>query len=131
MIVLDASAATEYLLDAGDRGRWVASLMEGARGVHAPGILDVEVVSALRGHVRGGRVAVSRAGAAVEDLGRMRVTRWPSGALVARAWELRDALSAYDACYVALAELLGASLATFDGSLARARHGARVELFPG
>jgi len=43
-----------------------------------------------------------------------------TGNLLGRAWELRYNLSAYDACYVALAEVLGARLVTADQSLVRA-----------
>ena len=42
-------------------------------------------------------------------------------------WELRGNLTAYDAAYVALAELLGAPLVTLDTRLARAP-GTRCEI---
>jgi predicted nucleic acid-binding protein len=40
--------------------------------------------------------------------------------LLARCWELRATLTAYDAAYVALAELLQAPLVTADGKLSGA-----------
>lgn len=43
-----------------------------------------------------------------------------AGPLAARAWQLIDNLTFYDALYVALAESLGASLVTSDQRLARA-----------
>jgi predicted nucleic acid-binding protein len=50
---------------------------------------------------------------------------------VTRCWELRDNLKAYDACYVALAELLGATLVTTDARLSRAPQiMCSVELLP-
>ena len=63
------------------------------------------------------------------DFLELRIERHPHGVLAARAWELRDAFSAYDAMYVALAELLEAPLVTADAKLQRGHgHRARVEV---
>ena len=51
---------------------------------------------------------------------RLGLTRDPVFSLLDRVWELRDNLSAYDASYVALAELLGCNLLTADARLSRA-----------
>jgi len=48
------------------------------------------------------------------------MTRYPVFSLLDRVWELRDNLSAYDASYVALAELLDCNLLTADARLSRA-----------
>jgi predicted nucleic acid-binding protein len=45
---------------------------------------------------------------------------WPYLPLADRAWQLRETLTAYDASYVSLAELLGAPLVTLDARLQRA-----------
>ena len=37
-----------------------------------------------------------------------------------RVWELRDNLTAYDAAYVALAEIIDCPLVTADGRISRA-----------
>ena len=59
----------------------------------------------------------------------MPLQRAPHLPLLSRCWELRANLTCYDAAYVALAELLGVTLVTADGRLARAKGLAcRVEL---
>lgn len=99
--------------------------------LHAPALLDLEIAHALRGLVRGGRLAEHRARAVLrefsEDLALERHVHTP---LLERVWELRDKLSAYEASYVALAEALGATLLTEDRAIARAPGiRCRVELF--
>lgn len=88
--------------------------------LHAPDILDVEMVSALRGIVRGGALGASEARENLDLLGEMAITRHPSARRAVRMWELRDNISPYDAAYVTLAEALGLPLITLDGRLARA-----------
>lgn len=128
MIVVDASAVVEMLL-ATRRGDAAWDVALRGSGVAAPALLDAEVVQALRTLSRTRVLDVRRAGEAVEDLSRLRVARYPLVDLAPRVWALRDSLSAYDACYVALAEGLGAELLTCDGRLARAHgHRARVTL---
>lgn len=102
-----------------------------ARGtsLHAPHLLDLEVLHVLRRLVRRGNLTPSRAAEAVEDLLDLPLTRYPHVALAGRVWELRGALTAYDGAYVALAEALGAPLLTRDAALASVRgHRTRVEL---
>ena len=93
----------------------------------APGLIDVEVVSALRRLVRTEVVGVGRAQNAIDDLPFSPVIRAPHVRLVARVWELRDNLSAYDASYVALAEATNCPLLTADRKLASAP-GIRCEV---
>jgi predicted nucleic acid-binding protein len=50
----------------------------------------------------------------------MPLQRIPHTALIRRVWELRDNVTPYDAAYVALAEVLGATLLTADIRLSRA-----------
>jgi predicted nucleic acid-binding protein len=86
----------------------------------APELVDLEVMSALRGLLRAGKVDDRRAELALTDLRRIPMHRAPHRGLVTRCWELRTNLTAYDASYVALAELLGATLVTTDTRMSRA-----------
>lgn len=129
MIVLDASAVVELLLG-GRRAEAVIRWLEAEEGeIHAPALLDVDVVQAFRRLVASGIVEVARGGAAVEILQELPVTRHVEAPLLPRLWELRAGLTAYDAAYVALAEALDCPLLTFDTGLAGAPGiSARVEL---
>lgn len=129
MIVIDASAATELLLQTDLGTRVEARLYQDEEDLHAPHLLDVEVLSALRRLVRAREVAVERAEEAVEDLALLRIARHGHLDLALRAWDLRRNCTAYDAMYLALAESLDAVLVTCDSPLGAApRHSARVEV---
>ena len=96
----------------------------------APALLDLEVLEVLRGLTRGGKLRRHAAEVAVGDYRELALSRYPSTDLMARIWELRDNLTAYDAAYVALAEVLGIPLITCDARLASAPgHEATVEVF--
>jgi len=86
----------------------------------APDVLNPEIVHALRGLERGGKLTSARASRAVERLSRDAITRVPTLGLLREAWSLRANLSAYDACYVALARALDCPLLTVDGPMKRA-----------
>ena len=115
MIVVDASAALSALLNEGPARSAVA-----AEQVHVPHLVDTEIASGLRRHVRTGTFTEDQGWAALDTWRRLGVTRHPVPGLLARIWELRDNLSAYDASYVALAEALGCGVLTADGRLSRA-----------
>ena len=129
MIVLDASAAVELLL-ATVRGDAVRRrISDSDETVHAPHLIDIEVAQVLRRLLRVGIIGVERAAEAISDLIEYPLTRYPHDALLPRVWDLRGALTAYDAVYIALAEGLGAPLLTFDRGLASASgHRARIEV---
>ena len=93
--------------------------------LHAPGVIEPETLNALRKLVLRNLVTPRRATEAVSDLTKARLVRYPHGPLVFRIWELRDQLTAYDAAYVALAEVLGdrARLLTGDKRLAKTARG--------
>ena len=130
MIVVDASAAVDYLLAAGAVERIAARFAAPAESLHTPHLLDVEVAHAVRGLAMTREISAARADDALEDFAALRVRRYPHTWLLPRIWELRSNLSAFDAAYVALAEALGAVLVTADGALARAPgHGAKIEVF--
>lgn len=115
MIVIDASAAVLALLNDGDARRALAN-----DAVSAPHLADSEVAHALRSQVIRGRVGVAVARAALDRWTRLGIRRFAMVGLLARVWDLRDNLSAYDATYVALAEALGCELLTADARLSRA-----------
>jgi predicted nucleic acid-binding protein len=115
MIVLDASAALSALLNAGP-----ARAALGAEQVHVPHLIDAEVASGLRRRVAAAQMSPDAGWTALDTWRRLGVTRYPVYAILERVWQLRDNLSAYDASYVALAELLECSLLTADGRLGRA-----------
>ncbi len=129
MIVLDASALLELLLGTA-RGRLVAArISDPSLGLHIPHLADIEIAQALRRYVRDGELDVASAASAIENLQELDLERYSHEPLLARVWALRNNLTAYDAVYVALAELLNTTLLTCDGRLARAPGLARrVEL---
>jgi len=93
----------------------------GGDDLAAPHLLDSEVMHVLRGLVLRGALTPAQGTAAVEGFLGLAIERFPADWLRPRIWELRNTLTAYDATYVALAELTGASaLLTTDGRLARA-----------
>jgi predicted nucleic acid-binding protein len=97
--------------------------------LHAPHLLDVEVAQVLRRYVRDKTITAQRGQEALEDLGDLPLNRYPHDFLIPRVWELRATLTAYDAIYVALAELLDAPLLTCDGRIASAPgHHANVDV---
>ena len=117
MIVVDASALLEFLLQTPLGVRVEARLFRGADEWHAPHLVDVEVVQGLRRLVRVGELPAERAKEAIADFVDLDLHRHAHLDLLSRAWTLRDNLTAYDAMYVALAEGLNAPLVTCDGPL--------------
>jgi predicted nucleic acid-binding protein len=129
VIVLDASAAIEWLLQSPAGIKIDERIFSPAESLHAPHLLDVEVAQVLRRYVREGTMTAQRAEEALEDLGDLPLYRYPHDFLMPRVWELRATLTAYDAVYVALAELLDAPLLTCDAGIASASgHSASVEV---
>jgi predicted nucleic acid-binding protein len=119
VIVVDASVLAPALADDDADGDRVRLRLRGEQLV-APELVDLEVLSTLRRAVRAGRLDERRSGQALDDLAALPLRRVPHLPLLARAWELRDNLTAYDAAYVALAESLRALLLTADGGIEKA-----------
>ena len=129
MIVVDASALLEFLLQTSLGARVEARLFGEADELHAPHLLDVEIAQGLRRLVRTGEVSSGRADEAIADLTDLDLHRHAHLDLLDRAWKLRDNISAYDAMYVALAEAVEAPIITCDSPLAKALgHRARIEV---
>ena len=128
MIVLDASALLEFLLQTPRGTRVETRLLRDEDEFHSPHLVDVEVTQGLRRLVRAGEVAPGRAAEAIADLADLDLHRHPHLDLLSRAWKLRENVTAYDAMYVALAEALDAPLITCDAPLAKSPgHRARIE----
>jgi predicted nucleic acid-binding protein len=131
VLVVDTSAVVAALVGRPPDGRLVDRL--GTDGdLHAPHLLDVELLHALRRLVSTGGLSQERAADARADFAELTIVRYGHQPLADRAWELRDNLTADDAVFVALAEALAVPLVTCDARLGRAPgHRATVELFPG
>jgi len=128
MIVVDASALLEFLLQTPLGAQVEVRLFRDEDELHAPHLVDVEVTQGLRRLVRAGEVSAGRAAEALADLTDLDLHRHSHLDLLGRAWKLRDNVTAYDAMYVALAEALDAPMVTCDVSLANASgFRARVE----
>jgi len=128
VIVLDASAAVDWMLQTAAGLRIEKRIYARNEVLHAPHLLDLEVGQVLRRLVREAVISARRADEAIEDLVDLRVTRYPHFVFLPRIWQLRHNLSAYDSAYVVLAEKLGATLVTRDARLASASAVA-VEVF--
>jgi len=129
VIVLDASAVIEWLLQSAVGVKIDQRIFFPSESLHAPHLLDVEIAQVLRRYVRDKTITAQRGQEALEDLADMPLNRYPHDFLIPRVWDLRATLTAYDAVYVALAELLDAPLLTCDGKIASAPgHHANVEV---
>ena len=127
-IVVDASALTAVVLATASQ-TLVSRLRASVPA--APELIDVEVTHAVRRQRRLGSIAAASAERAMRQLLHSPVTRVPHRALIFRAWQLRDSMTAYDAVYVALAEQLAVPLITCDSRLAGSHgHEADIELYP-
>lgn len=101
------------------------------RTVHAPQLIDAEVASAVRGLLLAEKINFSHAVEMIVDLGVLRITRHPMHSHLGRVIELRNNLTAYDAFYVALSEMLRIPLRTQDAKFNRAAgHHAEVHVYP-
>jgi predicted nucleic acid-binding protein len=130
LIVLDASAVIEILLQTPAGAPVAERLLTSETSLHAPHLLDVEVAQVLRRFVAQGELKAEQASQALVALADLPVDRYSHRILLPRIWTLRHNLTAYDAAYVALAEVLGATLLTRDSRILRAPgHSARVEVF--
>ena len=116
MLVVDASVIAPVVADSGVDGETFRARLRG-EVIAGPDLLRVEVMSVVK---RQGSLTVAEADAAIEDLLDLPLSVFPTSSLLRRAWALRNNITAYDGCYIALAEALGCSLLTADVRLANA-----------
>jgi predicted nucleic acid-binding protein len=129
MIVLDASAIVDWLLQT-PAGQLIENrIYLHNETLHAPHLLDLEVTQVLRRLVHQKILAAHRADEAIIDLQDLDINRYTHFVFLPRIWQLRHNFSAYDAAYIALAEELGAALITRDRRLTSLGHAATVEVF--
>jgi predicted nucleic acid-binding protein len=119
MLVVDASVLAPVVADAGTDGRRFRRRLHGETIV-GPDLLRVEVTSVVRRQASLGALTPEQADAAIRDLLEFPITVFPTTPLLHRVWELRQNLTAYDGCYVALAEGVDSPLVTADRRLANA-----------
>ena len=117
--VVDASLIVSALVDSGPAGTWAEAQLQKAP-LAAPHLMPVEAANILRRAVLSGDISTDAGTLAHADLLSLRVELFPYEPFADRVWELRANLTAYDAWYVALAEMLGTDLITLDSRLARA-----------
>jgi predicted nucleic acid-binding protein len=130
VIVLDASAVVDWLLQTGAGLQIEKRIYSRNESLHSPHLLDLEVAQVLRRLVREGTISARRGDEALDDLVALRLARYPHFVFLPQIWQHRHNLSPYDAAYVVLAERLAAPLITRDARLSAASgHAARVELF--
>lgn len=105
VVVVDSSVLVAVLADGGPDGQWAAG-QTSDRALAAPTLAIFEVANTLRRLEMSEDLDATQASLGHADLVRLSVQTWPYPPLADRAWELRHTLTAYDASYVALAELL-------------------------
>ncbi len=120
MIVVDASVLANALGDDETDGARARGELSEAAELAGPDLADVETVAVLRKRWIAGTLTAKRFAAAIGDLADLPLTRYPTLPFMRRAYELRSTVSAYDAAYVALAEVLDCALLTSDERLSRA-----------
>jgi predicted nucleic acid-binding protein len=126
VIVVDASAVLDGLLDAPSHPGIAVALSGARQPLAAPDLLDVEVLSVLRRWEQRGEITTARARVALDDLDALPVVRHSARALTDIAWSMRKTLTAYDAQYVTLAKILPGTLLTTDQRMASAARQLRV-----
>ena len=129
VLVVDTSAIMAALVGR-PRIPTLAEALASDRDLHAPHLIDVELINALRRLVMKGDLSEARAQDCRTDFADLAITRYPHQPLADRMWELRHNLTAYDSAFAALSEALGVPLVTCDARLAEAPgHVADVHLY--
>jgi len=118
IVVVDASVVVAALIDHGADGRWAETWL--TEQLVAPSLLPVEVANILRKAVQSGAISEDTGALAHADLLALPIEYFPYEVVGPRVWDLRETVTAYDAWYVAVAELLAVPLATLDRKLTHA-----------
>jgi predicted nucleic acid-binding protein len=126
VLVVDGSVIVLVVADGGVDGDACRARLRG-EAIAGPDLLRIEVVSVVRRQAGAGSLTAVQASAAIDDLLALPLTVYPTFPLLQRVWALRNNLTAYDACYVALTEALACPLLTADLRLANAP-GARCNI---
>jgi predicted nucleic acid-binding protein len=126
LIVLDASAAIELLLNTKVGQKVARRISNPDLTLHAPHLIDLEVAQVLRRLTRAGALTAARGAQALEHLSALDIERYPHDILLTGVWTLRDRATAYDAAYLVLADLLDGVILTTDKKLAAVSARAEV-----
>jgi len=119
VLVVDASVVAPAVADGGSDGIRYRQRLHGEQ-IAAPDLLRIEVLSVIRRQFHVGAIDATQAEQAVTDLLDLPLTVYPTAPLLLRSWQLRDNLTAYDACYISLAETLDCGFLTANNRLSRA-----------
>jgi predicted nucleic acid-binding protein len=129
VIVVDSSIILEVLLRTKSAESIEKKIFSRGQTLHAPHLIDIEIAQVIRRYISAGELTPERGMQAIEDLIDVRITRYSHDIFLPRIWELRTNMTAYDAAYVALAEILDSPLLTRDAKLARSQGSmAKIQL---
>ncbi|MBG1231143.1 type II toxin-antitoxin system VapC family toxin [Aestuariivirga litoralis] len=130
MIVVDASAIVEILLRPqinAALARKIASFTE----IHAPALLDLEVVNAIRKPYLRKEISIEIADAVIDAYSKLKIHRHILSHIdMTGIWALRDMMTPYDAAYAVLAKRLKLPLLTTDQRFARAAQSLNIPAAP-
>lgn len=120
MIVIDASLGVELFLRGPDAMAIKDRIEAAGREMAAPEIFDLEILQTFRRLKHRKQIEPDRAVQALDVFRHAPIDRYSHRLLNSRIWELRDNLTAYDAAYFALAELLDVPLWTREARFSEA-----------
>ncbi|MGP3961300.1 type II toxin-antitoxin system VapC family toxin [Nonomuraea sp. 3N208] len=118
MLVIDASVMINALTDDGEAGGAARKAIMTDPAWIAPGHMPSEVAHVITRLVRQELITQARGRSALEALAQTEIELADIRPLLPRIWQLRGNIKAYDAAYVALAEVEGCTLVTSDVKLA-------------
>lgn len=128
--VVDASIVIRLLVSR-ESDDLLRRRLSGAQALHAPHLIDAEVASGVRGLLLGKKTTTERAAQMLATYTKLRIIRHSMHPHLRRVMELRDNFTAYDACYVAIAEAMNLPLLTRDAKFDRAvGHRVDVQVYP-